>query len=84
MTPNGASETLLTIVEVPPLRASLDALAEADPIERAAAATTVGTYGVDAIWIAPTRRGAEIRASLCLAAGAPAADVCRALEMWSP
>lgn len=53
-------------------------------IERAAAVATVKAYGADAVWIAPTERGAILRASRCLALGIPADEVRRALELRSP
>jgi hypothetical protein len=52
-------------------------------IERAAARVTVDYFGVDAIWVAPTRQGAEVRASLCLARGDDPATVAEALGRWT-
>jgi hypothetical protein len=60
-----------------------DDAAVIDLIEHAAAVATVGALGVDAIWIAPTHEGAELRASLCLARRVAPADVVAALERWS-
>jgi hypothetical protein len=52
-------------------------------IEHAAAVATVAEYGVDGIWIAPTRAGATARASLCLSRGFAPSLVCDALARWS-
>lgn len=54
----------------------------AEGIERAAAKATVGAYGLEAVWIAPTERGAVMRASECLRLGHDPEDVVAALESW--
>lgn len=53
-------------------------------IEQAAAASTVAYFGVDAVWIAPTRDGAVERAKEALRCGHSPEQVADALGRWTP
>jgi hypothetical protein len=54
-----------------------------EEIERATADQTVEDFGPDAIWIAPTERGAVLRASRCLWLGYSPEHVANTLNLRS-